>query len=143
MEYAHCMQEYASEHVVSVEYALNMPGFPRRNLTDPEVLAEVKHVYDAKHKSCSKFVRANLQRNSREQSNGETAFEFFVEAIKDDSLILLDEPENSLSAKWQMELVKYIRGAVRASAVSLSLPRTHLFCSLFPVQGFTTSTLSL
>ena len=59
-------------------------------------------------------MKANLQRNSKEQSNGETAFEFFIEAIKDDSLILLDEPENSLSAKWQMELSRYISGAVRA-----------------------------
>lgn len=30
------------------------------------------------------------------------------------SIVLLDEPENSLSAKWQMELVRYIIGAVRA-----------------------------
>lgn len=128
-----------------VQEYFNMPGSPRRNLTDPEVLAKVKHVYDAKHKSCSRFVKANLQRNSREQSNGETAFEFFVEAIKDDSLILLDEPENSLSAKWQMELVKYIRGAVRAfrcqfiiathSPFLLSVPGARIYdLDSFPIK---------
>lgn len=31
----------------------------------------------------------------------------------DDSLILLDEPGNSLSAMWQKELAVFIRGAVK------------------------------
>lgn len=39
-----------------------------------------------------------------EKSNGETAFRYFVDAVKDDTLILFDEPENSLSAQWQIEL---------------------------------------
>ncbi len=92
----------------------NMPELPRENLSDPDVLNKYKRIYATGKRSCSQYVKANLQRNSKEQSNGETAFEFFIEAIKDDSLILLDEPENSLSAKWQMELSRYISGAVRA-----------------------------
>ncbi len=89
---------------------------PRENLTDPQTLELYKNIHNARsgRKSCSQFVKANLNRNLKEQSNGETAFEFFVQSIKDDSLVLLDEPENSLSAKWQMELVRYIIGAVRA-----------------------------
>lgn len=75
--------------------------FPRLDTPGPEV-------------RWPQYVMANLQRNTKEQLNGETAFEFFIDAIKDDSLVLLDEPENSLSAKWQMKLVKYITGAVRA-----------------------------
>ena len=97
-----------------VQEYFNMPQLPRNNLTNPEVLKEYKRICDAGRKSCSQYVKANLQRNSKELSNGETAFEFFIESINDDSLVLLDEPENSLSAKWQMELVKYITGAVRA-----------------------------
>lgn len=89
---------------------------PRENLTDPNVLKLYKDIHNARsgRKSCSQYVSEHLQRNSPEHSNGETAFEFFVEAIKDDSLFLLDEPENSLSAKWQIELCRYIMGAVRA-----------------------------
>lgn len=102
-----------------VQEYFNMPQLPRDNLTNPEVLKEYKRICDAGRKSCSQYVKANLQRNSKELSNGETAFEFFIESINDDSLVLLDEPENSLSAKWQMELVKYITGAVRAFGVSL------------------------
>lgn len=100
-----------------VQEYFNMPELPRNNLTDPEVLKEYKRIYEATRNSsstCSKYVKNNLQKNKKEQSNGETAFKFFVESIQDDSLILLDEPENSLSAKWQMELVKYVTGAVRA-----------------------------
>lgn len=97
-----------------VQEYFNMPQLPRNNLTNPEVLKEYKRICDAGRKSCSQYVKANLQRNSKELSNGETAFEFFIESINDDSLVLLDEPENSLSAKWQMELRKFIEGAVRA-----------------------------
>lgn len=42
-------------------------------------------------------------------SNGETALRFFHEKLKDDTLILLDEPENSLSPKFQLELVDLIK----------------------------------
>ena len=64
--------------------------------------------------SCSKYVRSRLSQNHPEQSNGETAFNYFVKEIQDDSLILLDEPENSLSAKWQIELAQFLQGAARA-----------------------------
>ena len=55
-----------------------------------------------------------MQCNQQEQSNGETAFNYFVNSIKDDTLILLDEPENSLSAQWQMELAQFLQGTIRA-----------------------------
>lgn len=64
--------------------------------------------------SCSKYVRSHLSQNSIERSNGETAFNYFVEKIQDKSLILLDEPENSLSAQWQIELAQFLQGAIRA-----------------------------
>lgn len=64
--------------------------------------------------SCSRFVRSQLRNNQEEQSNGETAFNYFVNAIKDNTLILLDEPENSLSAQWQMELALFLQGAIRS-----------------------------
>lgn len=89
---------------------------PREKLTDPQILDLYKNIHDARsgRKSCSQYLKANLRSNTRGRSNGETAFNFFVESIRDDALVLLDEPENSLSAKWQMELAQYIMGAVRA-----------------------------
>lgn len=46
-------------------------------------------------------------------SNGETAFRYFVDSVNDDALVLMDEPENSLSADWQNELMNFLAGAIR------------------------------
>ena len=58
--------------------------------------------------SKSKFVQKNLVQSIQEHSNGETALEYFVERINENALYLLDEPENSLSSKMQIQLSKYI-----------------------------------
>ena len=98
------------EELVNEYFSAVMP----QDLSTPENINEFLRLHSMRKKSCSKYVKASLKRNCKEQSNGETAFEYFVQTVEDDSLILLDEPENSLSAKWQMELRKFIEGAVRA-----------------------------
>ena len=65
------------------------------------------------NKSQSSFIRKNLMRNVQERSNGESALAYFVDSIKDDTLYLLDEPENSLSAENQLQLKYFIEDAVR------------------------------
>ncbi len=65
------------------------------------------------NKSQSQFLRKNLIRNVEERSNGESALAYFVDAIKDDTLYLLDEPENSLSAGNQLQLKYFIEDCVR------------------------------
>ena len=53
----------------------------------------------------SKFIKRTIDHRKRtEMSNGETGFQYFIENIPDEALVLLDEPENSLSAEWQMSL---------------------------------------
>lgn len=54
----------------------------------------------------------NKELNSS-SSNGENGFSFFTEAIKPGGLYLLDEPENSLSAEMQLELVHFLHGMAR------------------------------
>lgn len=56
----------------------------------------------------SKYVKGRLNANVREHSNGETAFLYFTENIRENGLYLLDEPENSLSPQRQMELAEHI-----------------------------------
>lgn len=51
--------------------------------------------------------------NVREQSNGESAFLYFTEKIKENGLYLLDEPENSLSPERQLELLKFLEDSAR------------------------------
>ncbi len=63
--------------------------------------------------SKSKFARQNLVGNFREYSNGENALRYFHEKIDENALYLLDEPENSLSPKMQIQLAKYIEASAR------------------------------
>ena len=65
------------------------------------------------NKSQSWFLRKNLIRNVQERSNGESALSYFVDAIREDTLYLLDEPENSLSAENQLQLRYFIEDCVR------------------------------
>ena len=51
--------------------------------------------------------------NVRAQSNGESAFRFFTEHIKEHALYLLDEPENSLAADLQLQLSQFIADTAR------------------------------
>jgi len=67
----------------------------------------------AKSKSQSAFVKERLMRNVDMFSNGETAMKYYVERINENSLYLIDEPENSLSPKLQLELMEYIYASYR------------------------------
>jgi len=84
--------------------------FQMKSLDDYE---QLKKVTSARSKTQSKFIRENLMDNVREHSNGESAFIYFTEKIKDNGLYLLDEPENSLSPERQQELVEFIENAAR------------------------------
>ena len=84
--------------------------FQMKSLNDYERL---KKVNMAKSKTQSKYVRNNLMDNVREHSNGESAFLYFTEKIKENGLYLLDEPENSLSPDRQQELIKFLEDSAR------------------------------
>lgn len=74
---------------------------------------ELKKVNQSRRFTQSKFVRENLMDNVRTYSNGESAYKYFTERIKENSLYFLDEPENSLSPGLQMELVSFLEDSVR------------------------------
>ena len=61
---------------------------------------------ETRNKTQSKFIKSRIEENAREFSNGQTTLEFFDKELKEDSLYLLDEPEYSLSPKYQMELIQ-------------------------------------
>lgn len=84
--------------------------FQMRTLDDYE---QLKKVNMARSKTQSKYIRGNLMDNVREHSNGESAFRYFVDKIKDNGLYLLDEPENSLSPEKQQELLKFLEDSTR------------------------------
>jgi predicted ATPase len=74
---------------------------------------QLKRVNNSRRKTQSRFVRSELIDNVREYSNGESAFLYFTEKIGENGLFLLDEPENSLSPKRQMELMNFLEESVR------------------------------
>lgn len=81
-------------------------------LKDYDRWKEARDAY-SKRSTQSKFVKERLARNVDMYSNGETAMRYFTEHIDRDSLYLLDEPENSLSIKFQLDLAKYISDSAR------------------------------
>lgn len=74
---------------------------------------QLKKVNQSRRKTQSKYVREQLIDNIREHSNGENAFQYFLEKIEENGLYLLDEPENSLSPERQLELVQFIEDSIR------------------------------
>lgn len=84
--------------------------FQMKSIADYE---QLKKVNNARSKTQSRFVRNELIDNVREYSNGESAFLYFTEKIGEYGLYILDEPENSLSPKRQMELVSFIEDSAR------------------------------
>lgn len=84
--------------------------FQMSSLDDYEQLIKVN---EARSKTQSKYIRHNLMNNVREYSNGENAYRYFISKIEENGLYILDEPENSLSPKRQMELVKFIEDSAR------------------------------
>lgn len=84
--------------------------FQMKSLDDYE---QLKRVNMARSKTQSKYIRKNLMDNVREHSNGESAFIYFTDKIRENSLYLLDEPENSLSPEKQQELMKFLEDSAR------------------------------
>lgn len=99
-------REEMLEDYLEVKYS----HFQMKSLDDYEQLRKVNM---ARSNSQSKYIRKNLMDNVREHSNGESAFLYFSDKIKENGLYLLDEPENSLSPEKQQELLKFIEDSAR------------------------------
>lgn len=78
-------------------------------------------------------------------SNGETAMKYYVDRITEDAVYLIDEPENSLSAKLQIDLLEFIAISARYSGCQfvisthspflLSIPGAKIYdLDSYPVQ---------
>ena len=99
-------REELFEDYLDAKYA----HFQFKSLDDYE---QLKKVNMARSSTRSKYIRKKLMDNVREHSNGESAFIYFTDKIKENSLYLLDEPENSLSPERQQELLKFIEDSAR------------------------------
>ena len=84
--------------------------FQMRSLDD---YGKLKKKIAVRKSTQSQYVRENLMDNVREHSNGDSAFLYFTEQIRENGLYLLDEPENSLSPEKQQELLKFLEDSTR------------------------------
>lgn len=98
------------EELFEEYYELRNKRFQMQSLEDYE---QLKRVVSARGNTKSGFVRQNVQNNVREHSNGESAYMYFTEKIKEYALYLLDEPENSLSPQKQQELLQFLEESAR------------------------------
>lgn len=73
------------------------------------------HEILSRRKTQSSYVKKRVARDIELGSNGETAMKYFLERIDEDAIYLLDEPENSLSIQFQIELAEYIQATARAT----------------------------
>lgn len=99
-------REELFEEYLDAKYA----NFQMKSMDDYD---QLKKITIARRKTQSRFVRSELMDNVKGHSNGESAFQYFVEKIGENGLYLLDEPENSLSPKRQLELMKFIEDSAR------------------------------
>ena len=81
-----------------------------RSLDDFE---EFRRRNESKRRTKSNYTAKRIPKEINGKSNGESAFVYFTEQIKENALYLLDEPENSLSAKLQIELAKFLEESAR------------------------------
>ena len=102
----HRKREELFEDYLDAKYA----DFQLKSLDDYE---QLKKVNMARSHTQSKYIRKNLMNNVREHSNGESAYLYFTDKIKENGLYLLDEPENSLSPEKQQELLQFLEDSAR------------------------------
>ena len=75
--------------------------------------ADLKRRNEAKRQTKSVYTASRLPKELNGMSNGESAFSYFTNEIKENALYLLDEPENSLSPKLQKELAVFLADSAR------------------------------
>lgn len=92
------------------EFRLEVKNNPIRSIDcdSSESIDDYRMSVNARNMSRRSFLRNEIGDKARTYSNGETGYLRIIQQIKE-GLYLLDEPENSLSARWQSKLAEFIR----------------------------------
>ena len=104
------------ENYIAVHHeAVQNPEITRfKGIDDYERWKIVMEILSPK-RSQSSYIKKRVAQDIDLHSNGETALRYFLERIDEDAIYLLDEPENSLSIEFQIELAEYISATARAT----------------------------
>ena len=82
--------------------------YSKINFKSMEDLDWLKKQNAARQKTATSFVTERVGRRVEQFSNGETALDYFNKAFESGRLYILDEPENSLSPIFQLQLSNLI-----------------------------------
>ena len=102
------------KYVETKRKAVYDPEIARFSLEHFDEWKEVREILSPR-RTQSKFVKNRVEKNVEMFSNGETALQYFYDRIDEDAVYLLDEPDNSLSVEFQMQLAEYITATARAT----------------------------
>ena len=117
------------EEIREEYYRLRQERFALRSMEDYERLHRINQ---ARSKTKSRFVDQETGENIRERSNGESALLYFQQQIENDTLCLLDEPENSLSPENTLILADYLKESVRYCGCQLIISTHSPFLLALP-----------
>ncbi len=107
--------ELIEKYIDTRREAIYNPEITRfRGLDDYERWKTTIEILSPK-RSQSSYIKKRVAQDINLHSNGETAMRYFLERIDEDAVYLLDEPENSLSIEFQIELAEYISATARAT----------------------------
>ena len=107
--------ELFENYIAVHQEAVQNPEITRfKGIDDYERWKTVMEILSPK-RSQSSYIKKRVAQDIDLHSNGETALRYFLERIDEDAIYLLDEPENSLSIEFQIELAEYISATARAT----------------------------
>jgi predicted ATPase len=103
------------DEILNVKFHQDCPR--HIDFTSREGVKEMKQIRKYKRQSVVQSLSDELGTLEEGYSNGENGLRYLITEIEEDGLYLLDEPENSMSCKFQQSLAKIIHfSAMRAGA---------------------------
>ena len=108
-----CMNENIGERRRELLAEYTEKRYAKVQMRSLEDLDELRRVVDAQRYTASRYVNEQVMRDIPGKSNGESGFLYFTRNIRENGWYLLDEPENSLSAAFQMELARFLEDSAR------------------------------
>ena len=100
--------QHELRHSALADFYKDTPIIRSIDCESPESIESYIRSVNARNNSQRSFIRNEIGDKQRLYSNGETGYLRMIKHINE-GLYLLDEPENSLSARWQSKLAEFIK----------------------------------
>lgn len=111
------------------EMAVDPEAGRLHGLDDYERWKEVREIISPR-KSQSSYIKKRVVNDIDLCSNGETAMRYFLDRIDKDAVYFLDEPENSLSIEFQIQLADYVAATARLGSQFIIATHSPIFLSM-------------